>query len=45
MGQFDILVDGEIVASRGGNPLTRFVFGAGFPEPEEVIADLERRRG
>ena len=38
-GQFDVLADGEKVAERGGNFLTRS-FGAGYPEMEEVILRL-----
>jgi hypothetical protein len=42
-GQFDVVVDGDVVASRGGNPLTRILFGAGFPDFDELIGQLERR--
>ena len=44
-GQFDVLVDGKRIASRGGNPATRILFGAGFPDPSQVVADLARYRG
>ncbi len=37
-----MVVDGETVASRGGNVLTR-LFGAGWPEPEDVVAAIEQR--
>lgn len=40
-GQFDVLVDGEAVASRGGNWLTR-QFGAGYPDLEEVVSVIEK---
>ena len=42
-GQFDVTVNGEKIASRGGNWLTRS-FGAGYPDLEVVMADLEKRR-
>lgn len=44
LGQFDVVVDGEVVASRGGSVLRR-VLGGGFPDPDDVIAkirDLQR---
>jgi hypothetical protein len=41
-GQFDVVVDGAVVASRGGNPVTRILFGAGFPDTDELVAGLER---
>ena len=43
-GQFDVIVDGETIAARGGNFLTR-KFGAGYPDFETVVRDLEARRG
>jgi hypothetical protein len=43
LGQFDVLVDGEVVASRGGSMLKR-VLGGGWPDPEEVIAKIEAIR-
>ena len=42
-GQFDVLADDELVVSRGGNWFTRRL-GAGWPDFETVIAELERRR-
>lgn len=42
-GQFDVLVDGEVIASRGGNMLQR-VLGGGWPDAEDVIAKIEARR-
>lgn len=33
------MVDGELVASRGGNMLQR-VLGGGWPDPEEVIEKI-----
>lgn len=41
-GQFEVFVDGETIAKRGGNALTR-LFGAGWPDPEDVVAKLEER--
>ena len=35
-----MFVDGELIASRGGNMLKR-VLGGGFPDPEEVIQKIE----
>jgi hypothetical protein len=42
-GQFDVLADGERVAERGGNWLTRS-FGAGYPDLEGVVEKLEKHR-
>ena len=44
-GQFDVMLDGETVASRGGNPLTRILFGAGFPDPAPLVDEIARRLG
>jgi hypothetical protein len=38
-GQFDVIADGERIAERGGNWLTRS-FGAGYPDLEKVIEQL-----
>ena len=35
-----MLADGELVASRGGNAVTRILFGAGFPDVDELVATL-----
>ena len=43
-GQYEIFVDGETVAKRGGNLLTR-LFGGGWPVPEDVVAQIESRVG
>jgi len=43
-GQFEVLADGETVADRGGNWLTRS-FGAGYPDLGDVMAQLEKRVG
>ena len=42
-GQFEVIADGERIAERGGNWLTRS-FGAGYPDLNRVIEQLERRR-
>ena len=39
-GQFDVVVDGQTVVSRGGNWFTR-KFGAGYPDLDEVVAQVE----
>lgn len=41
-GQYEVFVDGETVAKRGGNLLTR-LFGGGWPVPEDVLAEIEKR--
>ena len=43
-GQFDVLADGEKVVERGGNWLTRS-FGAGYPDLNGVVDQLQKRRG
>jgi hypothetical protein len=42
-GQFDVLADGEKIAERGGNWLTRS-FGAGYPDLESVMERLETHK-
>jgi hypothetical protein len=42
-GQFDVIADGEKIAERGGNWLTRS-FGAGYPDLDSVIEKLEKHR-
>ncbi len=42
-GQFEVIADGERIAERGGNWITRS-FGAGYPDLEGVVAELEKRR-
>ena len=42
-GQFDVLVDGHTVATRGGNWLTRSI-GAGYPDLEALVHQLENRK-
>lgn len=43
-GQFDVLVDGTTIASRGGNPISRILFGGGYPDFGELVEELSRRR-
>jgi hypothetical protein len=42
IGEFEVFADGESVAKRGGNFLTRS-FGAGYPDLAEVVALLTQR--
>jgi hypothetical protein len=42
-GQFDVVADGEKIAERGGNWLTRSL-GAGYPDLDSVIEKLEKHR-
>lgn len=42
-GQFEVIADGERVAERGGNWLTR-KFGAGYPDLDSVVEELAKRR-
>lgn len=42
-GQFDVVVDGQVIASRGGSRLEK-ALGGGWPDPEEVIARIEALR-
>ena len=42
-GQFEVIADGEKIAERGGNWLTR-KFGAGYPDLSSVVDQLEKRR-
>jgi hypothetical protein len=41
-GQFEVSADGETVAARRGNWLTRG-FGLGYPDAEEVVDRIEAR--
>ena len=43
-GQFTVLADGQPVAERGGNWFTRS-FGAGYPDLDNVVEQLQKRRG
>jgi hypothetical protein len=42
IGQFDVLVDGEKIATRGGNWLTRS-FGAGYPDLDSIVDEIAKR--
>ena len=41
-GQFDVLVDGHVIASRGGGFFERFL-GGGWPDPARVVERLRAR--
>jgi hypothetical protein len=41
-GQFDVIADGDVVVSRGGNWFTR-QFGVGYPDFDEVIVAIKER--
>ena len=41
-GQFDVRADGQTIATRGGNFLTR-PFGAGYPDLNRVVELLAER--
>lgn len=41
-GQFTVLADGQMVAERGGNWLTKS-FGAGYPDLNSVVDQLQKR--
>jgi hypothetical protein len=42
-GEFEVIADGERIAERGGNWLTRS-FGAGYPDLDSVVELLEKHR-
>ena len=42
-GQFEVVADGERIAERGGNWFTRS-FGAGYPDLDRLVDQLEERR-
>jgi hypothetical protein len=42
-GQFEVIADGKRIAERGGNWFTRS-FGAGYPDLESVVEQLEKHR-
>lgn len=42
-GQFEVIADGERIAERGGNWFTQ-KFGAGYPDLESLVEQLEKRR-
>ena len=41
LGQFDVLADGKLVVTRGGNFITR-QFGAGYPDMSDVVDRLQK---
>ncbi len=41
-GQFEVIADGEKIAERGGNWITRS-FGAGYPDLNGLVEQLQRR--
>ena len=43
MVQFEVFADGKEIAERGGNWFTRS-FGAGYPDLDSVVEQLEKRR-
>jgi len=43
LGQFDVIADGEKIVERGGNWFTKSL-GAGYPDFESVVEQLEKRR-
>ncbi|MBI3450133.1 MAG: hypothetical protein HY049_14615 [Acidobacteria bacterium] len=42
-GQFEVFADGEKIAERGGNFITRR-FGAGYPELDGVVEQIAELR-
>jgi len=42
-GQFEVIADGQKIAERGGNWLTR-KFGAGYPDLDGVVEQLKKHR-
>ncbi len=42
-GQFDVIADGERIATRGGNWFTQR-FGGGYPDLDGVVEQLEKQR-
>jgi hypothetical protein len=42
-GQFEVIADGQRVAERGGNWVSR-KFGAGYPDLDTVVKQLEKLR-
>jgi hypothetical protein len=43
IGQLEVIADGERIAERGGNWFTRS-FGAGYPDLDSVVEQLEKHR-
>lgn len=42
-GQFEVIVNGKKIAKRGGNWFSR-KFGAGYPDLNGVVEELEKQR-
>ncbi|MGI9014186.1 MAG: hypothetical protein ACR2GY_08050 [Phycisphaerales bacterium] len=42
LGQFEVKVDGESIATRGGNMVSR-MFGKGYPDFSSVVAAVKER--
>jgi hypothetical protein len=42
-GQFTVVADGINIAERGGNWFSRS-FGAGYPDLEPIVDEIEKRR-
>ena len=42
LGQFQVVVDGEVVAERDQSPLKRLV-GGGWPDPQQVVLAIGKR--
>jgi hypothetical protein len=42
-GHFEVIADGVTIAERGGNWFTRS-FGAGYPDLDSIVTELEKRR-
>lgn len=42
-GQFEVVADGQRIAERGGNWLTR-KFGAGYPDLDAVVEKIKKDR-
>ena len=41
-GQFDVVADGEVIASREGGFFKKLL-GGGWPDPDEVVEELRKR--
>jgi hypothetical protein len=42
-GQFDVLVDGQVVATRSSSFLAK-LFGGGWPDPRNVVDAIRARQ-
>ena len=42
LGQFDVVVDGQVVASKTGGFLVKLL-GGGWPDPDAVVAAIRAR--